>query len=261
MADAAGESMLITSIREVGYVLLTVAIVVIIYQVYISFVKSPDLLYILAGTKPGNIKVTVPQDPTASGAINLPRSNEENEGIEFSYAFWIAVNDYSATTSVVAQYTGNTNGMGSYKHILHKGNNSSDPLLRAPGIWLHPETNVMRIYMNTFADPFEYIDIDNLPISKWYHVAVSVKGRTVNVFINGILKKSHILGGIPRQNFEPLIINQNGGFSGMISNVVYASYSLNMADLLRLVEEGPSNKMLLGEMSKPPYLSHSWFFN
>jgi hypothetical protein len=247
---------------EIGYIILSVAIVVIIYQIYISFVSSPDLVYVLDGTKGANSRMIIPQNPNMAGAIPLLRSNDEKDGLEFSYAFWSAVYDYSSDNATAVDKSSATFNAGEkWHHVFHKGNAATDPLLRAPGVWFHPGSNTMRIYMNTFADPYEFVDVENLPINKWFHTAIVVKGRSLNIFINGVLKKSYTLGGIPRQNYEPLYINQNGGFNGLLSNLVYSSFAMNMADIVKLLEEGPSSKMIGENLAVPSYLATNWYFN
>ena len=56
--------------------------------------------------------------------------------------------------------------VGEWKHVFHKGNKTSFPN-RAP-VWIHPNNNALRIYMNTYDNPLEYVDIDNIP-RKWFH--------------------------------------------------------------------------------------------
>ena len=74
------------------------------------------------------------QDPNSDDSVPLRRSLNEQQGLEFTYATWIFVNDFKS---------------GQWKHIFHKGSPTSYPN-RAPGVWLHPSTNSMRIYMNTY---------------------------------------------------------------------------------------------------------------
>ena len=54
---------------------------------------------------------------------------------------------------------------GEWKHMFHKGNKTSY-LNRAPGVFIHPDKNSIRIYMNTMQNILEYVDIDNIPIQK-----------------------------------------------------------------------------------------------
>ena len=48
-------------------------------------------------------------------------------------------------------------------NISSKGNKTSFPI-RSPGVWIHPNNNALRIYMNTYENPLEYIDLDNIPL-------------------------------------------------------------------------------------------------
>ena len=49
------------------------------------------------------------------------------------------------------------------------------------------------------------------------HVAIVLKQRKCEVYINGKLKKYVELKTIPRQNFGDLWVNLNGGFDGLIT--------------------------------------------
>ena len=56
---------------------------------------------------------------------------------------------------------------GVWKHVFHKGNDDSWPD-RAPGVWIHPDKNALRVYMNTYKKINEYLDIPNIPIKNGY---------------------------------------------------------------------------------------------
>ena len=64
--------------------------------------------------------------------------SENQDGMEFTYSFWICI-------------MGLKYKEGEWKHIMHKGSPTSYPN-RAPGVWLHPTKNSLRVYMNTFDD-------------------------------------------------------------------------------------------------------------
>ena len=147
--------------------------------------------------------------------IMINRSNSEVDGIEFTYVF-VYKFGYK---------------LGKWKHVLHKGNSDSWPG-RAPGIWLHPEENKMRVYMNTFNSIADsYIDIDNIPLDKWFHVSVSLKSKYLDVYINGNLKKRIVLDGVPKQNNGDVYINKFGGFSGYMSCIKYYDHSISPIEL------------------------------
>ena len=103
-----------------------------------------------------------------------------------------------------------------WKHVFHKGNMTSWPL-RATGVWLHPTKNSLRIYMNTFDNILDYIDVDDIPVKKWFCVQVMIqnvhshtenptdiiaqdKSHVLDVYLNGQLKKSKLFESVPKQN-------------------------------------------------------------
>lgn len=177
---------------------------------------------------------------------DLHRSQNELGGLEFTYAFWIYINDF-------------TYKHGQWKHILHKGNHNSWPN-RAPGIWLHPKDNAMRFYMNTFDSiAGNYIDIGNIPIEKWFHVTVVVNQLTMDVYINGNLRKSHKFTSIPKQNYGDLFIMNNRGFDGYLSRMVYYNYSVPYSEIDSLIAMGPNVINCGMKEDVPPYLTPGWW--
>ena len=58
-----------------------------------------------------NQMMVIPQDPSKKGAKPIYRSNNEREGLEFTWSVWVFINDDTFSTP-------------GYKHIFHKGNNN-----------------------------------------------------------------------------------------------------------------------------------------
>jgi hypothetical protein len=216
-----------------------------IYKRYSDYTGSS--LWILDGTKSAKKALVIPQNPAKSDAITLPRSSNEEGGLEFSYSFWTFIDDWSYK-------------YGEWKHIMHKGNDSSWPN-RAPGIWLHPKDNTMRVYMNTVNTIGEYVDVANIPMNKWFYTVVSVRQKNLDVFINGNLAKSKQLDNIPKQNAGDLYINSFRGFSGFLSNIKYSNYYMPFAEMDKYLNDGPSSKPSVDTNEKPPYLSQNWWAN
>lgn len=198
--------------------------------------------WIVKDIKDARHVLNIPQNPKLPGSLPLRRSLNEEAGIEFSYVMWLFVDDWS--------YKQNQ-----WKHVFHKGNIDSWPN-RAPGVWLHPNENKIRVYMNTFKNISEYVDIDNIPISKWINLAVILKDNNVDVYVDGFLKKRLQLSGIPKQNFGDLWVNANGGFSGYVSRMKYYDYAISFAQLDNIVQLGPSLTLPKpsGLNVLPPYL-------
>lgn len=203
--------------------------------------------WILKGTKVGNKRMIVLQDPSKENSKTLGRSENEKAGLEFSYAFWMHINDWNYK-------------YGQWKHVMHKGNDTSWPN-RSPGIWLHPKKNAMRVYMNTFKNIGEYADVNDLPIGKWFHVVVAVRQRNLDVFVNGNLVKRHSLEGIPKQNYGDLYINAWRGFGGFLSKIRYYDYYLSFAQMDNAINEGPAVSGCVDSNDVPPYFTPNWWIN
>ena len=201
--------------------------------------------YLVKGTKEAKKRKIIPQDPSVSNSITLKRSRNESEGIEFTYTAWLWINDYSYK-------------YGEWKHVFHKGNEDSWPN-RAPGVWLHPTKNIMRVYMNSYNQIANYVDIDNIPLNKWMHLTIICNSNKLDIFINGFLKKQLILDGVPKQNYGDVYINAFGGYDGFLSEMRYYDYSINMAQLESIIRSGPSTAPCVDTGARPPYLSPNWW--
>ena len=87
-----------------------------------------DSPYLLKKSKNAKHALVISQDPDNDSYIAMPRSTGKS-GLEFSYDFWLLIDTLSYKE-------------GEWKHIFHKGNSSSYPD-RAPGVWIHPNTNAI----------------------------------------------------------------------------------------------------------------------
>jgi hypothetical protein len=147
---------------------------------------------------------------------------------------------------------------GEWKHIMHKGNSSSYPN-RAPGVWIHPTSNILRIYMNTHENILEYIDIDNIPLRKWVNTIIILSHQNLDIYINGFLKERKTLSSLPKQNDDDFWINMFGGFDGFVSNVKYYSHAIEYDTIDGIVQRGPSTSNCIDTKEVPPYLDDSWW--
>jgi hypothetical protein len=214
----------------------------------INYIKNLKISspMILPASKSARKAMVIPQN-NSKDAIILHRSHDEDEGIEFSYQFWMVIENY--------EYKNNE-----WKHILHKGNQEGTPNM-CPGFWLHPNKNTMRVYVNTMKDMKEHFDVEDIPLKKWVCVAFTQKQDVCELYINGILKKRHTLSSIPRQNFGPLWLNLYGGYDGFISNVQYFREAIDHNQVLALLNKGPSSSACIDSGELPPYLDDNWWLN
>jgi len=215
------------------------------YRSINSFRKGSP--YIFEKTKDARRRVIISQNPNKEGSVTLPRSSNEKGGIEFSYSTWLFIDNYNYK-------------LGQWKHVFHKGNDSSWPL-RAPGVWLHPTKNALRVYMNSYDEIAEHIDIENIPINKWFSLIMVMRGQTMDIYINGNVKKSLKLNSIPKQNYGDVYINAFGGFSGYLSRLRYYDYALNYSEIDAVNKAGPNLMPVAESNENPPYLTANWWTN
>jgi hypothetical protein len=177
-----------------------------------------------------------------ASTLRYPIDNKH--GIEFSYSFWMYIDDWNA-------------GFGSWKHIMHKGNQSGIPL-QSPGFWLYPKENKMAININTYHSVKESCDIDNISLNKWMHIVMVLVNKRIDVYVNGVIRKSCELTGIPKLNFGDIHITQFGGFSGLLSQVRYFNYALPYYKIESILKQGPSKAPCADSNETPPYLASSY---
>ena len=131
-------------------ILLILVIVIILIYLFVRLGYSVknyqnDSPYIIEETIQGSNAMYFP-------GSKLLRSYDQPFGLEFSYSFWIYINDTTFN---------NTSKM---HHIFHKGNSSSVPL-QAPGVWIYPNENKLAIYMNTYNNVASKCDVGNIPMN------------------------------------------------------------------------------------------------
>ena len=132
----------------------------------------------------------------------------------------------------------------------------------SPGLYIGDDYKSLVVVMNTFNNIKETIVIINIPIKKWINVIIRCNQNILDIFINGTLAKSHILNGIPKQNYDDVNIGLNGGFAGMISSFQYFAYAIGINKIQNIVDKAPNIKTYVGSnlTTKPRYLSYRWFF-
>jgi hypothetical protein len=118
--------------------------------------------------------------------------------------------------------------------------------------------------MNSYTEITEYIDIENIPMNKWFSLVLVMRHQTLDIYINGNLKKSLKLSGIPKQNYGELYVNSFGGFAGHISRLRYYDWALSYNEIETIQRRGPSMRMEssnLKDSERPPYLTPNWWTN
>jgi len=165
------------------------------------------------------------------------RSFNQPDGAVFTYAFWMAVDDF-------------TFNFGHQRPIFSKGD--------SPGVYLDSTSNALLVKVNTYGGGQGDILIPNIPAQKWVHVVVEVNQYRLSVFINGILRQTETLNQLPLQNTDSLVVGSNRhGWDGTISGLTYYSRTLKPEEIERLASQQPSASGLMPVM--PPYSDLGWY--
>lgn len=173
----------------------------------------------------------------------LPLSNNETEGIEYSFVAWILVNDFDPP---------NPNPV-----IFTKG--GLDLAQQSPSVTLTSGKNQITIVQDTYdkANP-EKVVIGNLPAGKFLHLAICVNQKSMDVYVNGMLYKHSTLRALPLQNTKSVHVAGNGGWTGQIGSFIYYNYELS-ADDVRGLANTPPTQSANSLPYYPKYLSTDWW--
>lgn len=253
-----------------------IILVVIVFMVLlnlgfslVTYLTAPSgSPYLIHGLLPGTAYTIMPQDP-ASGQPIIYRSNNQTGGAEFTWSVWLNV----------AQMPGDNN----HKCIFVKGTDSFKPedgistVNNGPGMYFHKVSSAVDgsgsselnlKYIMDVVSPSSsaqttsiVVDISNLPVGKWFHVAIRLQNKTMDCYVNGVITKRTAFNDyIPKQNYDPIIYAGNGGFSGSTSNLRYYNYALSVFEINSIVYYGPNLTAANGSASSFfDYFGRSWY--
>ena len=174
---------------------------------------------------------------------NIPLSVNETEGIEFSYAAWIQVDDYAPPSQHPILFT--------------KGDIAGTQ--KSPSVSLNSGRNEIVVEQDTYEKgrPARVV-IPNMPANKLIHLAICVNQRSFDVYINGLLYSHTSLHALPMQNTQPVFISGNGGWNGQIGSLTYFNYELTPEKVRMLANTSPTQSP--SDMPYyPNFLSSGWW--
>jgi hypothetical protein len=247
---------------------LNVGVALVTYLVAPS--KTP---YIIHGMLPGTSYTIYPQDPGSSTSV-VYRSNNQTGGIEFTWSVWLKVDNLPIDNNYHPVFIKGTdsydsdgrskvnNGPGVYlfkKSTLLDGSNSSQLCMNYQMDVESPNENGSSS-SSTQKNSLDAV-IPNLPIGKWFHIAVRMQNKTMDCYVNGVISNRVSFGDyIPKQNYDPIIYAGNGGFAGSTSNLRYYDYALSVFEINSVVYYGPNLNAASGSTSSYfDYLGQSWY--
>ena len=209
---------------------LTVFVVLaILIGILVWYFRSPKPLenvIIVPGSKSGIEEVT--------NRLLLPRSENQPEGIVFTYTGWLLINDFTV-------------GYGTQRRIFSKGD--------CPGLYIDSTSNSLLVAVDTYGLK-ETILIPNIPAKKWIHFAITVNQYSVDVYINGTLRQHHTLGQLPDQNEQP--ITTGSGWDGTLGKLSYYARTLSGVEIRAKSMETPPPD-LTPKVATPNYFDITWY--
>ena len=271
---------IIYAIVVVGVVYIVYMSVEVLWRAYLAYSGTRVVVYPMTG----NLSKIFTQDPSGTNAVYLPVSQNQLTGIEFSYSTFIYVQDTTFTNSNPHQWS----------TVFYKGYQSGPFPLCGPGIFVSTDVQnnpVLRIVMNSYNSWFNKVDVQQIPINKWFHLVIVLSANnTLKVYINGNLANKLVLDGtIAYQNYQPLMLLPafkttiakdfdntsgerplrgipakesfviHGPIQGFVSNIIYYSYAISYSEIQSLLQMGPSSQMDTSSMVTPPYLIDTWW--
>jgi len=228
--------------------------------------KSP---YIFKGKYATTVKKQIRQDPKLDGGKPIYRSNNEDKGIEFTWSCWLKLDQVPTTETANFVY-----------HIYNKGsqpeaydataarNDDTNPnyaLKNCPGLYVtdvegDSRSLQLNIKIDTIGSSESIIPIMDLPIKRWFHLAIRLQNKIIDVYVNGTITTRVPFTSIPEQNYGDVFIGYHG-YDGGISNLRYFDSALSVFQISNIVMSSPdlSNPEENQEIGSADYLSSSWY--
>lgn len=248
-------------VAKIAFLLMVIIAFAILFRLMVALITwlfSPSGKVVLVdGYINGSTSTIISQNPDIKKSITVIRSNNEKTGIEFTWAVWIYLNGFTNDTK--------------YHHVFNKGNKepNDDGIVspnNAPGLYVNPKYNGIRVIMNSFDDPMsDMIDINDLPIAKWMNVVIRVQGKNCDIYVNGRLTKRRIMKDVVKQNYDDVNVCLYGGFAGYLSNLTYYNNAISIAEIQDILVTGPNMKSASNsfddDFNRPRYLADKWYFD
>lgn len=106
------------------------------------------------------------------------------------------------------------------------------------------ELYAKRKFKNTYEElnNRRVLSVNNIPLQRWFNIALVLINRNLNVYMDGKLVKSVLLEGIPISIDNNVFVNLNGGYKGKLSDLLYSKYAMSAQEIYSLYRYGNSDK-------------------
>ena len=251
-------------IARAAFILLVVFMFFVILRLATGAIKyfigrSEDPVRVVDGMIDGTQSQVITQ---GFGGKTIYRSNNEETGVEFTWAVSLYIDDQDITNT--------------FSHIFNKGSvpnytingadkhNTITTINQAPGLYLNNVNNQLIIKMDSFNQSVAtVITVPEIPHKKWLNVIIRCQNKIIDVYINGQVVNSTNLPNVPKQNYGNVYVCQGGGFKGNLSNLLYFRHALTINEIQKSLESSVDIQMAAttgGVTAKTvDYLGFRWY--
>jgi hypothetical protein len=160
------------------------------------------------------------QNTVTAASHKINRSENKPGGAEFAYAMFVRIDRYTPPVG--------------------RSTNPPEMIIMQKGVGSPNDTNVansrncpsityangkLKFYMDIITSNGvgkESFELENIPIKRDFHLIFAVRGRDVDIYIDGTLAKRHQLQGNVAYNSDPARFVLNAGsFEGHLGRILY----------------------------------------
>jgi hypothetical protein len=277
MIDASGEFLAANSmIAKFVFMIFVLVIFMVLFSLgsgLIAYMMSPTKTpRLVTGKRGGGRQKTITQDPRSTDSLIIYRSNNASSGIEFTWELWLRIDGIRPKS--------NGGSTHEYDHVFHKGNLNfiaGDGTVadvgvadvnNGPGLYVRKGENSLFFLMNVVSPTGglqlgdKGLEINNVPLGKWFHVALRLQNRVLDAYVNGVIAARVTFAEVPKQNYDDVHISANGGFIGEMADLRYFDRALSVFEINSIVNRGPNLNMnddMEGDSGEYDYLSSLWY--
>ena len=236
--------------------------------------KSP---YIFKGRYATTAKKQIRQNPKLADGKPIYRSNNEDKGIEFTWSSWLKLDAPPEEINGVCHIYNKGSTPPPYDNPIQEEDddentryddeNENYALKNCPGVYVTDvsgdhQSIQLNVKIDTIGDGESIIPIFGLPIKRWFHLAIRLQNKILDIYTNGNITTRVPFTEIPDQNYGDVFIGYHG-YNGGISNLRYFDSALSVFQISNIVMSGPdlSNPEENQDIGNADYLSSSWYSN
>lgn len=214
-------------------IIITILLIFLVYSFYLYFIKSSQTTVLKI--QDASVKSVIPNNKLLAGDTD-----------NYTYSMWIYVSDYDYNY-------GHNKSIIQRKTKTHHGINT-EKLSGSPYIYLNKTLNNLTVAIDILK-PNRTLErklctIKNIPLQSWVNVIASLDTRSLDVYINGKLRKTCVFNHIPAGynltsglticGNDPNDRNSKTGFSGNIGNIKFIPDKVSPVQAYNVYREGMS---------------------